>query len=65
MWGIYIHIIDGSAVFCEILSRGLSTDPMIQVVATANDPYDARDKILQYKPDVMTCDVEMRKMNGI
>ena len=38
---------------------------MIQVVATANDPYDARDKILQYKPDVMTCDVEVPKMNGI
>lgn len=40
-------------------------DVCIEVVATANDPYDARDKIIKYQPDVMTCDVEMPKMNGI
>lgn len=37
----------------------------IEVVATANDPFDARDKIIKYEPDVMTCDIEMPKMNGI
>ena len=32
---------------------------MLLVVAKAADPFDARDKIIQYKPDVMTCDIEM------
>ncbi len=45
--------------------RGLSSDPDIEVVATAGDPYEARDKIISSRPDVMTCDVEMPKMNGI
>ena len=37
--------------------RGFSTDPNIEVSATAAYAYDARDKILAYKPDVMTYDV--------
>ena len=35
------------------------------VVAKARDPFEARDMLLKYEPDVMTCDVEMPKMNGI
>lgn len=62
---IRVLVVDDSIVFREILSRGVSTDPFIEVIATANDPFDARDKIQQYAPDVMTCDVEMPKMNGI
>ncbi|MDF2587657.1 MAG: cheB5 [Anaerocolumna sp.] len=62
---IRVLVVDDSLVFREVLARGLSSDDSIEVVATANDPYDARDKILKYKPDVMTCDVEMPKMNGI
>ncbi len=62
---IRVLIVDDSILFREVLSRGLASDPMIEVIATAKDPYDARDKILQYRPDVMTCDVEMPKMNGI
>lgn len=62
---IRVLVVDDSIVFREVLSRGFSTDPDIEVVATANDPFDARDKITEYKPDVMTCDVEMPKMNGI
>jgi len=62
---IRVLVVDDSIVFREVLSRGVSSDPTIEVVATANDPFDARDKILQYQPDVMTCDVEMPKMNGI
>lgn len=62
---IKVLIVDDSIVFREILSRGISTDLNIEVVATAIDPFDARDKILKYEPDVMTCDVEMPKMNGI
>ncbi len=62
---IRVLIVDDSILFREVLLRGLSSDPDIEVVATANDPYDARDKIISTKPDVMTCDVEMPKMNGI
>ncbi len=62
---IRVLIVDDSMLFREVLLRGLSSDPGIEVVATANDPYEARDKIISSKPDVMTCDVEMPKMNGI
>lgn len=62
---IRVLVVDDSMVFREVLSRGISSDINIEVVATANDPFDARDKIIKYKPDVMTCDVEMPKMNGI
>ena len=61
---IKVLVVDDSIVFREILSRGISSEPGIEVVAAAEDPYDARDKILQYKPDVMTCDIEMPKMSG-
>jgi two-component system chemotaxis response regulator CheB len=62
---IKVLIVDDSILFREVLQRGISSDPDIDVVATASDPYDARDKIIEYEPDVMTCDVEMPKMNGI
>jgi two-component system chemotaxis response regulator CheB len=62
---IKVLIVDDSMVFREVIARGLSIDPQIEIVATAQDPFDARDKILKYEPDVMTCDVEMPKMNGI
>jgi len=62
---IKVLIVDDSIVFREVLSRSISSDPLIEVVAVASDPFDARDKILRFEPDVMTCDVEMPKMNGI
>ena len=62
---IRVLVVDDSILFREVLSRGLASDPSIEVIATAGDPYEARDKILQFHPDVMTCDVEMPKMNGL
>lgn len=62
---IRVLVVDDSMVAREILSRGISSDPDIEVVAKASDPFEARDKIIAFKPDVMTCDVEMPKMNGI
>lgn len=62
---IKVLIVDDSIVFREIISRGIQTDSVIKVVATAVDPFDARDKILEFEPDVVTCDIEMPKMNGI
>ncbi len=62
---VKVLIVDDSLVFREMLSRALSNDAGIQVVGTASNPYEARDKIIEYEPDVMTLDVEMPKMNGI
>jgi len=62
---IRVLVVDDSFVYREFLSRGISTDPGIEVVASAVDPYDARDKIIEYEPDVMTLDIEMPRMDGI
>jgi len=62
---IKVLIVDDSVLFREVLSRGLSKDPQIEIVAKASDPFQARDQIIQYNPDVMTCDVQMPRMNGI
>ncbi|NPV91010.1 MAG: chemotaxis response regulator protein-glutamate methylesterase [Firmicutes bacterium] len=62
---IRVLVVDDSLVFREIISIGIATDPYIEVVAKAGDPFAARDKLVEFKPDVMTCDVEMPKMNGI
>lgn len=60
-----VLVVDDSMVFREVIRRGISSDPLIEVIAVAVDPFEARDKILMYHPDVITCDVEMPKMNGI
>jgi two-component system, chemotaxis family, protein-glutamate methylesterase/glutaminase len=62
---IRVLIVDDSAIARELLERGLSRDPGIEVVGKAEDAYVARDKIVFLKPDVMTLDVEMPKMDGI
>ncbi len=62
---IRVLVVDDSMVFREVLKRGISSDSNIEVVAVASDPFDARDKIIEFEPDVLTCDVEMPKMNGI
>ena len=62
---IKVLIVDDSLVFRESLSREIAKDPDIEVVGTATDPYMARDLIIKLKPDVLTLDVEMPKMNGI
>ena len=65
MGKIRVLVIDDSIVFRELLSRGISLDKDIEVVATAKDPFEARDKIIKHEPDVVTCDINMPKMNGI
>ena len=62
---IRVLVVDDSIVFRELLVQNLSRDPAIQVVATAKDPFEARDAILAHKPDVMTLDVELPRMSGI
>ena len=65
MQPIKVLIVEDSIVFRELLVQNLSKDPAIKVVATAKDPFEARDLILAHKPDVMTLDVELPRMNGI
>ena len=62
---IKVLIVEDSIVFRELLVQNLSRDPAIQVVGTARDPFEARDAILEKKPDVMTLDVELPRMSGI
>lgn len=62
---IKVLVVDDSYLFREVISRGISSDAQIEVVAKASNPYEARDKILEYEPDVMICDVVMPMMNGI
>ena len=65
MQPIKVLVVEDSMGFRELLVRNLNRDPAIQVVATARDPYEARDAIIAHKPDVMTLDVELPRMNGI
>lgn len=62
---IKVLIVDDSTLFREVLSSGVESDPNIEVVGKAIDAYDARDKIMQFHPDVIICDVQMPGMNGI
>lgn len=62
---IKVLIVDDSALVRDILEKGLSGDPVIDVVGTAPDVYVARDLIISKKPDVLTLDIEMPRMDGI
>ncbi|HYX33154.1 MAG TPA: chemotaxis-specific protein-glutamate methyltransferase CheB [Oligoflexus sp.] len=61
---IRVLIVDDSAFVRETLTQALAQTSSIEVVGTAADPYEARDLLLKLKPDVMTLDMEMPRMNG-
>jgi len=60
-----ILVVEDSYVFRELLIKCLKAEPMFEVVAYATNPYEARDAIIKYEPDVMTLDVELPRMSGI
>ncbi|MHB1223833.1 MAG: protein-glutamate methylesterase/protein-glutamine glutaminase [Gemmatimonadaceae bacterium] len=62
---IRVLVVDDSALVRRILSEELGRQPDIQVVGTATDPYVARDRIVRLRPDVVTLDVEMPRMDGL
>ncbi|ODT82035.1 protein-glutamate methylesterase/protein-glutamine glutaminase [Devosia sp.] len=62
---IKVLVVDDSALIREVLSRMLARDGDIDVVGTATDPMDAREKIKALNPDVVTLDIEMPNMNGL
>jgi len=65
MGKIRVLVVDDSALMRELLQSILSSDPDLEVVGLAADPYVARDKIRVLKPDVLTLDVEMPRMDGL
>jgi len=65
MGKIKVLIVDDSALVRQVMTEILNSNSEIEVVGTAQDPFDAREKIKKLKPDVLTLDVEMPKMDGI
>jgi two-component system chemotaxis response regulator CheB len=62
---IRVLIVDDSAVVRKVLTAELNQQRGIEVIGSAPDPYVARDKIVQLKPDVITLDIEMPRMDGL
>lgn len=65
MRNIKVLVVDDSMLFRKLLVEGLSAEAGLEVVAEARDAYAARDAIVKYRPDVMTLDIEMPKMDGL
>ena len=65
MQKLRVLVVDDSILFRELLVRAINKDPGLEVVAVAGDAYEARDRIVEFRPDVMTLDVELPKMSGI
>ncbi len=62
---IKVLIVDDSALVRQLLTKILESANDIEVVGTAQDPFIARNKIKELKPDVLTLDVEMPRMDGL
>ncbi len=60
-----VILVDDSAIVRQVLQAQLSRQPGIEVVATAADPFAAREKILELKPDCVVLDIEMPRMDGL
>ncbi len=62
---IKVLVVDDSAIVRKVFSEELSKEKDIEIIGTAPDPYIARDKIVLLKPDVITLDIEMPRMDGL
>lgn len=62
---IRVLVVDDSAVVRQVLCRELARLPGIEVVGSAANPYEARERVAELRPDVLTLDVEMPRMDGI
>lgn len=62
---IKVLVVEDSTFFRGLLVKYLNNDPELEVVASAQDPFEARDMIVKYQPDVMTLDIEMPRMTGL
>lgn len=62
---IQVLVVDDSAVVRQVMCDILNSDPEIEVIATATDPFQAVDRLADNVPDVITLDVEMPRMDGL
>src|SRR4030067_1221089 len=62
---IKVLIVDDSAFMRNTLSSMISEDPEIKVIGIARNGIEAVEKVALLKPDIVTLDIEMPKMNGI
>ena len=62
---IKVLVVDDSALVRKLLTEEINKQKDIQVVGTAMNPYIARDKIVKLRPDVITLDLEMPRMDGL
>ena len=60
-----VLIVEDSPVMQQLLADLIRRDPELQVVGVAADPYEARELVKSLRPDVMTLDVEMPRMDGL
>lgn len=62
---VKVVVVDDSATMRTLITATLHKDPAIQVVSQAANPYEAREAIKAFNPDVITLDVEMPRMDGL
>jgi len=62
---VRVLVVEDSMLFREMLVQAFEKEAGIEIVGTAADPFEARDRIIELRPDVMTLDVQMPRMNGI
>ncbi len=60
-----VLIVDDSALMRQLLTKIINSDPDLEVIGTAGDPFIAREKIKALNPDVLTLDIEMPRMDGL
>jgi two-component system chemotaxis response regulator CheB len=60
-----VLVVDDSAIVRKLLADAIRSEPDMEVVGVASDPYMARDMIVHHRPDVLTLDIEMPRMDGL
>lgn len=62
---IRVLVVDDSSLVREVLTRGLGAHPKIEVIGAASNPYEARDILVRKRPDAISLDIEMPRMDGL
>ncbi len=62
---IRVLVVDDSAFMRNAITKMITSDPEFMVVGTARDGVEAIDKVISLRPDIVTLDIEMPRMNGL